>query len=190
MVYAAVAIAGVLCVLDLLLTFLVIRWARRQFAQFAWLANRGNFFLPSSLPVGSKAPEFEVTTISGVTRSLASLTGARSAVGFLSVNCGPCREQLPEFKEYARTVPGGARQVLAVVAGDSERDQDAIAEFVGELDGVASVVVEPVRAGAAGQAFAVNRWPTFLVLDEDGKIEAGGAVVRALSASGRQRQPA
>jgi thiol-disulfide isomerase/thioredoxin len=186
MIYLAIAIGGVLCVLDLLLTFMVIRWARRQFAQ---LANRGNFFMPSPLPIGSKAPEFEVTTVAGVTRSLADLTGARSAVGFLSVNCGPCRAQLAEFKEYARTVPGGARQVLAVVAGDAERDKDAIAEFIGELDGIASVVVEPVREGAAGKAFSVNRWPTFLVLDEDGKIEAGGPAVRMLSASGRQRQP-
>lgn len=182
MVNAAIDIVGVLCAANLLLTFMVIRWARQQFREFA---SRRPIAIAGRL-VGSKAPQFEVRTIAGTAVTLADLTGARSAVAFLSVNCGPCRAQLPEFVEYARTVPGGASQVLAVVGGDSEHDQAAIDEFVAELEGVASVVVEPARTGAASKAFSVMGWPTFYAIDESGQIEAGGAAVRMLSTAQRQ----
>jgi peroxiredoxin len=133
------------------------------------------------LPTGSKAPEFEATTVSGMRYSLADLTGSRSAVAFFSVSCTPCHTQLPEFVAYARTIPGGASQVIAVVSGDGEHEREAAAHFTDELAAVASVVVEP-RQGPLATAFSVQGFPTFYALDESGRIEAGGVAVRMISA--------
>jgi peroxiredoxin len=126
------------------------------------------------LPPGTQAPEFTTTTVSGVARSLGDLTGARSVVGFFAAACPPCHEQVPAFAAYARSFPGGAAQVLAVVAGG---DDSETAKLVSELDGLASVVLEPAQ-GPMQVAFGVLGFPTFYLLDESGRIQVSAPTMR------------
>jgi peroxiredoxin len=177
MINVAVTLIGVLSLLNLALTFVVIKQMRRRGGQ---AANRGapGGPRPWHLAAGSAAPEFTVQAVSGETVSLSDLTGARSVVAFFSVGCPPCRMQLPELKAYARSVPGGAAQVLAVVCGAA----DEAADYVRELADAATVVVEPI-AGPAAQAFSVSAYPTIYVLDERGRIETSGGAVRQVATS-------
>ncbi|HEV2376082.1 MAG TPA: TlpA disulfide reductase family protein [Streptosporangiaceae bacterium] len=174
---AAVAFIGALGLFNLLMMCLVVRRLRGYAEQ---LSRQPRFGGPPRLPVGTEIPDFTAITPSGTAMSLGELTGACSAVAFLSVNCPPCRDQLPEFTGFARTVAGGAAQVLAVVIA---RDVEAAAEFTAELHGVATVVVEQARRGTVQAAFSVQGYPSFFLLDERGRVEASGPTVRSLTAA-------
>jgi peroxiredoxin len=156
---AAVVIFGVLSLVNLGLTFALIRRAARQPAQGAGMTRQR----PSPrLAAGVKAPEFSAATIRGETKALGDLTGARSLLGFFSAGCPPCMAAVPDFIQYADSIPGGASQVIAVVSGDVGK---RTASFVHDLADSAAVIVEPVQ-GPVASAFSVLGYPTFYLLDE------------------------
>jgi peroxiredoxin len=171
----ALSAESVLCLVNLALLLAVIRKVRL-------LGERVNKMPPigaaALLPVGSKAPEFTVLTTSGQSRSLADLAGSRSVVGFFSPNCPPCSTQLPEFIEFAKGLPGGPGQALAVVVGQEE----AAAGFAAELNGAAAVVITQ-RQDPLTVAFSVRGMPAFYLVGPDGKIEARGMAVQALASA-------
>jgi thiol-disulfide isomerase/thioredoxin len=175
-VTAATTALGVGLLVNLALTFALIRRVRRHGEQ---LAQRPVSRWPMvGLPAGGKMPELAVRTVSGQTRSLRDLTGARSIVAFLATGCQACRTQLPELTGYARRTPGGAAQVLAVVCGD----ENAAVDLVHELDGAASVVLEPLD-GPLQAAFSVSRYPVFYLLDDNGRVVAAGPRLRQLASA-------
>jgi peroxiredoxin len=181
MINLAVVLIGVLSLVNLALTFAVIRQVRRFGEQFA--GQRAGRRQPEwHIQAGSPAPEFTTTTVSGDRISLSDLTGARSVIAFFEVGCPPCRVQLPEFTRFARSFPGGPAQVLAVILGREGKLAEKSNDYVPELAGVATVVVEPL-AGPTAQAFSISGYPTIYVLDERGRVETSGMAVRAIAAA-------
>lgn len=80
------------------------------------------------LPIGARAPEFNLTAIGGGRRTLESLLAeARPAIlVFAEPGCGPCKALLPDVATWQRQ--HADRLTIAVVArGDMERNQ-AIAD--------------------------------------------------------------
>jgi len=175
-VQVAFTVVGVLCLVNLMLTLVVIRRVRLHGEKLtAGPMFRGETM---TLPAGTRVPEFSVTATSGERRTLADLTGSRSLVGFFSPHCPPCHGQLPEFNDLARSIPGGAAQVLAVITGEA----DAAADFGAELATVATVVTEPPN-GPAATAFSAHGRPCFYLVGADGQIEASGRTVRRLTSA-------
>jgi hypothetical protein len=170
----SLGIVGAGLLLNLALTFTLVRRVRRHGEQLARFPF--NFGPMAGLRAGSKVPELAVRTVSGETRALGGPAGARNAIGFFSAGCPACERQLPEFKEYARSMPGGASRALAVVCGN----ESAAGELVRELEGAASVVLEPLR-GPAQRAMSVPGYPTFYLLDDTGRVEAAGRTVRQVA---------
>ena len=166
----AVVLLAVLGLVNLALVLTVIHRLRTG------TTSEPAHFGPPQLPVGSKAPEFSAVTTVGQPRSLADLLGSRSLVGFFSPGCHPCHAQLPEFARVAKTIPGGASQVLAVVVGEAG---DA-AEFAVGLDGAAAVVVES-RHGPLADAFSAKAFPSMYLIGSDGRIEASGVSMQMLA---------
>jgi peroxiredoxin len=181
MTNVAVVLIGALSLINLMLTFAVIRQVRRYGER---LAGRGAGSVQPGwhIQAGKQIPEFTATTVSGGRVSLSDLTGARSVVAFFGVGCAPCRMQLPEFAQYARSFPGGAAQVLAVVLESEEGPEEKTDDYVQELTGAATVVVEP-RGGPTAQAFSVTGQPTIYVLDERGRVETSGMAIRQVAAA-------
>jgi peroxiredoxin len=177
----AVVFIGVLGLVNFALTFAVIRQVRRYGELLASRgAGRGQ---PAwHLQAGSRVPEFTAATVSEGRVSLSDLTGASSMIAFFSVGCPPCRVQLPEFTRYARSFPGGATQVLAVVFSPEGEGDEKADDYVRELAGVATVVVEPM-GGPTTQAFSVSGYPTIYVLDERGRVVTSGMAVRQVAAA-------
>ena len=176
----SLGIVGAGLLINLALTFALVRRVRRhgeQLARFPFKIFDSEMM--DGLRAGSKVPDLKVRTVSGETRSLAGAGGTHSVIGFFSVGCPACEKQLPEFKEYARTIPGGASQVLAVISGN----EAAAAGFARELEGVAEVVLEPHR-GSAQQAMSVSTFPALYLLDAGGHVQiAGRSVQRVARAS-------
>jgi protein-disulfide isomerase len=161
---AAVVLVGVLCAVDLILTVGVIKRLREHTARLS--AMRG---IPS-VQAGERIGEFAALTVDGE-QVTADHLADDTLVGFFSPTCEPCKEKLPKFVEYARTVPGRRDRVLATVVGDGEQAE----EFVAQLRPVARVVVED-SGGAVSAAFKARAYPLVLRVGPDG---AGHPVVTA-----------
>ncbi|MFI1420063.1 TlpA family protein disulfide reductase [Streptomyces sp. NPDC020731] len=152
--------------MDLLLTLGVIKRLREHTQQLASRpAGRRD---GTALRVGETVGDFRVTARNGRELTPAGLPDG-TVVAFFSPTCGPCEEKVPKFAAYARTLPMGERQVVAVVVGDAA----AAAPFADLLTPVASVVVEEPD-GALNSAFRVQAFPTVLQV---GHGRDGGLVV-------------
>jgi hypothetical protein len=169
---AAVVVVGPLCLLDLVLTLGVIR----QLRQHATLLGRLQQERPGgfAMAAGETVADFAATTTGGEAVSR-ELLGGRSLVGFFLLRCQPCAQQLPRFVEFARSVPGGAERVLAVVAGGPIEET----EYARQLAPVARVVIEEAR-GPVQAAFQVRGFPTLYLVDAGGVVAAAGPTMSAV----------
>lgn len=168
MVYLAggVVIASVLTVLNLLLTFGVIRRLREH---TELLSARSTAGAPDLLlGVGESPDSFTAVTTNDEQVSLETLAGEQ-LVGFFTPGCEPCKEKAPLFAE--RAAARGRTRTLAVVIGEP----DEVGEFVTMFEPVARVVVESTMdAGSVAGAFKVKGFPAACVLDGDGVVTVSG----------------
>ncbi|GAA2707935.1 hypothetical protein ACFY2R_20445 [Micromonospora olivasterospora] len=147
---SAVLIVGTLGVLNLLLTFGVIRRLREQSR-----AATGGASAMSASPVMS--PPGTSVGHPGVDLSEETL------VGFFAPGCDACDRQLPEFLADARS----RDRVVAVVSGGDDEGR----EVAGRLRAVAEVVVEDRVDGAMQRGFGVKGFPAYCLV-RDGVIVA------------------
>ncbi|MFB7499269.1 TlpA disulfide reductase family protein [Streptomyces sp. NPDC056161] len=174
---AAVAFAGTLGALNLVLLLGVIRRLREHTDLLAQGATGGRE-LPV-IAVGERVGAATAVTEGGAEISTARLADG-TVVAFFAPDCGPCREKVPAFAQFARRVPGGRDRVLAVVV-DTVGDGSL---FVDALGGVAQVVVE-TPDGPLSDAFQVRAFPTVLRV-----ARQGGAVVVAENRLAAELAPA
>ncbi|GAA2292446.1 hypothetical protein GCM10010149_45100 [Nonomuraea roseoviolacea subsp. roseoviolacea] len=149
-------LAALLGVLNLALMLGVIR-RLREHTELLSRAPEGT----ASIGRGEAVDAFDAVTVDGETVSRESLLDG-SVVAFFSATCAPCQERLPKFVAYAKTLPEGRRQALAVVIGEGE-DLDG---FVTALGPVARVVVEKA-SDPVNSAFGVQRYPVVLAVARD-----------------------
>jgi thiol-disulfide isomerase/thioredoxin len=182
---AAVIGLGVLSLVNLGLTVVMARRLREQGERLARQAPLRVTRPMVGPPPGTEVPEFSVTTVSGAPVSAADLRGQRSLIGFFMPGCAPCNDQVPAFIALARDLPGGPAHVLAVIpdGGRSSakvpgHDADRLVE---DLTGAgAAQVVRGPSAGEAATALAVTGYPSFLLLDAGGRVEAGAHGIAGL----------
>lgn len=173
--WAAIAIVGVIGLLNLLLTMAVIRRLREH----TDLISRSGQQFPEQGDItrqaGARVDDFRVTTVDDrpVTRD-----GLRDGmlVAFFSPRCPSCEEQKPAFLEYAAGMPGGRDDVVAVVLGSPEE----VAGLVSQLQGVAQIVVEANVDGEMSSAFDLRGYPAFCLMGQDGVIAVTGFRVDVL----------
>lgn len=171
---AAVVLVGILCVIDLLLSFGIIRRLREQnetlktVQQQAAAAADPDIALPAGATVGT----FSATAVSGIRLSDADIDGTRTLVGFFSPGCEPCKERMPQFIEYATRFEG---RVIAVAAGGA----DEVADMVVRLGEVAEVVIEE-DGGAVHRAFGASGYPALCLVDGGKTVLASGWEMSAL----------
>lgn len=116
-------------------------------------------------PVGRPVEEFSAVTVDGEPVSRDALSGW-TLVGFVSPGCPPCHKRLPEFLAAARVV--GRERTLAVVAGE-ESSQG----LVEQLAPAARVVTAHPGDGVV-EAFGVEGFPTFVLVDPAGTVALAG----------------
>lgn len=166
---AAVLLVGCLCLLDLLLTFGVIRRLREHTAMLAQAPD------PRSSAIGLAAGEspgaFSAMSIDGGIVDNAS--GLR-VVAFFSSSCAICSTRVPPFTDYLSAHGIRRDEVLAIVGFGSEPPP-----YLDRLAEVARVCVEHEDGGIA-QAFKVAGFPAFCLLDADGVLVGSGSKPSAL----------
>jgi thiol-disulfide isomerase/thioredoxin len=151
---AAVAVVGALGVVNLLLSFGVIRRLREQGEALASVAT-------SDPPVTALETGDQPAACSAVTAAgelLTDVTGL-DMVAFFSSTCSACPERVPAFAEFLgrHRVPGD--RVLAVVLGSPAEPPP----YAPALAGLAHLCYEQ-EDGELAKAFAIVGYPAFLLL--------------------------
>ncbi|MEV0263671.1 hypothetical protein AB0I49_20350 [Streptomyces sp. NPDC050617] len=162
---ATVVLVGLLCTLDLILTVGVVK-RLREHTELLSERSRGGI----ALGPGDEVGEFSVSSVDGEpVRD--SMIESETVVAFFSPSCGPCKEKLPKFIEYARGVPRGREQVIAVVTVDGPADAEAAAPSLSALAPVARVVTGR-DADAVADACKVRGFPVVLKVNRstDGRL--------------------
>jgi thiol-disulfide isomerase/thioredoxin len=177
-VVAALVLVGGLALLNLLLTYGLIRRVREQAAMLTALA--GGLSAPPDgelgRPVGSRPEPFRAEAVDGTAVDLAWFDRP-TLVGFFSPGCGSCAELLPRFAAAAATT-----RALAVIEPAPIDDGD----YRRALAGAATVVAgEPARAVV--DAFGVLGFPTACLVDAAGVVTATGTRLVDAAARGDSR---
>lgn len=159
----ALILLAIVLALNITLTVGIVRRLREHSAQLKDLRNPDAVMAAPDTMTG----EFSAETIEGERLSERDWQGL-TLVGFFSPTCAACHERLPSFLEQARLMPGGRRQVLAVVVGREGTD-----EQVAQVSPVARTVVE-APDGPLAKAFSVRGFPAFALVDDGRKILASG----------------
>jgi thiol-disulfide isomerase/thioredoxin len=173
---AAVVLVGLLCVIDLLLSFGIIRRLRDQNEALRAVQQQATAVAEPDIALspGSEVCTFSATTVSGTELSNVDTADTRLLIGFFAPGCEPCKERMPEFIEYAARFDG---RVIAVAAGDPIETADMVAR----LGEVAEVVLEQ-DGGPLHKAFAATGYPALCLVDGNGIVLASGWEMSVLPA--------
>jgi thiol-disulfide isomerase/thioredoxin len=174
---AAVILVGMLCLLDLLLTFGVIRRLREHTTHLEKLLSNVRLDEPLRMP-GERVEDFAATTTDGEPVSRDLLSG-ETVVAFFSPSCGPCREKAPAFAEQVRARSLDRHQVLAVVADEGEGESEG-AEMARMLAGAGRVVMDGGGEKSVTGAFKVSAFPAFCLVDAEGVVRVVGSDLEQL----------
>jgi len=160
---AIVIVVGVLCLLNLLLTFGVIRRLREHTEMIARAGSTGRPS-PLGLQAGEPPGSFSAVTTDG---EAVPGTSGLAVVAFFSTSCSGCLRRVAPFTEYVGRYGVPKESVLSVVVTD---DGDA-SKYLESLGAVSRVCVEQ-DGGAVGSAFKVRGFPAFCLLGADGSVVA------------------
>ena len=113
--------------------------------------------------VGDKFPAFTVTNSAGELVQISPGAGP-VVLNFWATWCPPCRAELPELADFARSHEG----VVAFYGIDLQESPQTVEPFLEELQVALPVVYD--RDGKAARTFAVRFIPTTIVADAQGTI--------------------
>jgi hypothetical protein len=173
----AIALLGVLTLLNLILTYGVIRRLREHEERLG--KDSATPALPEQPAIGTPLPAFTAMTTAGQQITDRDFAAGTVYVGIFSTQCRPCHEQLPRFLERVSTLD--PYRVLLVINDDGD-DPVTLADLVARAATVGRVVMAPTPAPLA-TALGVERFPTMLMLDD-------GVVVANSHDTGRLPVPA
>jgi thiol-disulfide isomerase/thioredoxin len=112
---------------------------------------------------GKPALEWETTDLDGKPQRLADYRGKIVLLDFWYRGCGHCIDALPKVKKLYETYDGKG----AVVLGVNNDDDPANARYV--IDKFA-LKHNNIKAGDLPEQYSVNAWPTFIVIDQEGRV--------------------
>ncbi|MFI6226727.1 hypothetical protein ACIBCR_05320 [Micromonospora echinospora] len=165
-VVAAVVLVGFVSLLNLMLTYGVIRRLRQHGEMFSKQSPTKAVGV-TPLSQGAVVNEFTAATISGETVTRDDFT-AHTLLGFFSPDCPSCVAELGRFVDVART--RNRDDVWAVVVGEPDRVADTTATLA---PAVGRVIAEGSRSEILS-AFGVVGFPAFIVVGEGGVVGAIG----------------
>jgi thiol-disulfide isomerase/thioredoxin len=115
---------------------------------------------------GRPLPELDVTSWLNTDEPLTwdSLRGKVVLVDFWGTWCGPCVAKLPETQALHDKYAGRGLMVLGI---HSNQGGEECAAFVAEHSYTFPIAID---SGKTADAFAVDGWPTYFLIDREGKV--------------------
>jgi peroxiredoxin len=124
-------------------------------------------FSIAGLETGSQAPDFELETAEGTTVGLADYRGEVVLLNFWATWCAPCRTEMPLLQS---TFESFKDQGFIVLGIDFDESADLVASFGDEFGLTFPLLLDP--GGKIQQQYKVRGYPTTVVLDREGRIQA------------------
>ncbi|MFD7325752.1 TlpA family protein disulfide reductase [Streptomyces sp. NPDC059875] len=166
---ASVVLLGVLSLLNLALTFGVVRRLRERPAD-ATGGGGGEMSVPALVAApGAHIGTFSAVDTEGSVVDQDALDDG-SMVLFMSPGCPACEDLLPLVAERAGQY--GRDRVLAVVTRDDEKEA-RLGDYLRRLSPVARVVVTEF-GDEVTRAFAVKGMPAYVEVGADGRVAGSG----------------
>lgn len=119
----------------------------------------------SSLNVGTPAPDFELTALSGETVRLSQYRGQPVLLTFGATWCPDCRAETSQLQELHVSHPE-----LNILAVDSKESPDIVQNFVDDFGITYPILLD--ADGTASDLYRVFAIPTGLFIDAEGIIRA------------------
>jgi cytochrome c biogenesis protein CcmG, thiol:disulfide interchange protein DsbE len=137
-----------------------------------WL-NRDRF---TPLDVGSRAPDYEATTLGGEPIALSSFRGDVVLLNIWATWCLPCVREMPALQRLHEDLAGDGLRIVAVsvdapagalgVFGQSGGD---VAAFRDRFGLTFEILHDP--SGRIQSRYQVNGLPTTFIIDREGRIQ-------------------
>ena len=130
------------------------------------------------LPVGAKAPDFTLRTPTGTPVSLRDLRGKAVLLEFFATWCPHCNAEAPHLKELYAKLPR-SKTAFVSIDGNSDDAASALAyhiwyglPFPALLDQAGKTVTFPEHGptGPVSRRYGISLWPTFYILDPQGRV--------------------
>jgi peroxiredoxin len=116
------------------------------------------------LKVGSKAPDFELKTLTGENVKLSSLKGKKVMLNFWATWCPPCKAEMPEMEKFSKQMDKD--QVILAVNIDPQNDVKGFANKNG--------ITFPILLDENDQVngiYQILSIPTTYFIDRNGVIQ-------------------
>jgi peroxiredoxin len=151
--------------LNLILTLAIVRRINNlpQFAETVPLEK---------LEVGETAPDFVADTLDGGSVNLAHFAGQPLSLLFISPTCEPCRTQVSILTPLHSTLQKAGINIKLV----SFADELSTTKFMQEFNTCIPTLIAPRETNHFGDDYKVFGTPWYYIINEHGKIEAGGPV--------------
>jgi peroxiredoxin len=124
------------------------------------------WFRSSDPRVGTMAPDFELSDISGRRISLGSLRGKVVLIDVWATWCPVCRKSMPDFESFYRNFRNSPKFVILTVSQD--HDPTAARRFVDANHYDFPVLFDPV--GEFGAAYNISAVPNEILIGSNGRI--------------------
>lgn len=119
----------------------------------------------SSLKVGTSAPDFELTTLTGETVRLSDFKGSPVLLTFGATWCPDCRKEAPILNKLHEEKPE-----LVILLVDSKENAEIVQQYAEQMG-----ITHPILLDSDGEVmelYQVFAIPTELFIDKDGVIQA------------------
>jgi thiol-disulfide isomerase/thioredoxin len=130
------------------------------------------------LPVGSQAPAFALRTPTGARVRLADFRGKTTLIEFFATWCPHCSAEAPHLRRLALSLPRSRYAFVSIDASSGDAPSVLAYDvyfrlpFPALLDpgAEAGSFNEPESPGPVSASYGVKAYPTFYVLDAEGRI--------------------
>ncbi|NUN96026.1 MAG: redoxin family protein [Candidatus Omnitrophica bacterium] len=120
---------------------------------------------------GAPAPVFTASTMNGGTFDLASHRGRVVVLDFWFSTCGPCLRSMPALEQLRRQF---SEDQVVIIGMNADQTRTAAERHIRQSPHPWDHVYTPATRPDLRKTFAVNLYPTFLVIDQVGNIQYRG----------------
>lgn len=118
----------------------------------------------NGLEVGSKAPDFELKTLSGETFKLSNFKGKKVMLNFWATWCPPCKAEMPEMEQFYKQ----ANQDITILAVNLDPEND-VKGFISK-NGITFPILMDTQ-DQVNRTYQIISIPTTYFIDGKGVIQ-------------------
>jgi peroxiredoxin len=122
------------------------------------------------LAKGDRAPDFELTTLTGEKVKLSDYKGKKVILNFWATWCPPCKAEMPHMqKYYEKNAEKENVEILAVNLTSMDEGKDKVQEFVDGYELTFPILLDV--DGTIGEEYRAFTIPTTYMVDTKGMIQ-------------------